>query len=135
MAPSAAACAAAFAARLPAMRISVRPAAVTCAVMNAISTSIQSTISRAKPRCPRAGADNSCGIGLEPVWIGRAAQRLALQFLADETGIDQLVAEVFGQGARIALVLDHARRDQHQQLGALAPIHLARYQAAEQRDV
>src|SRR3954470_13476892 len=133
MAPSAAACAAAFAARLPAMRISVRPAAVTCAVMNAISTSIHKTISRAKPRWPRAGA--VLGIALEPVRIGRAAQRLALQFLADEPGVDQLVAEVFGQGARIALVLDHARGDQHQKLGALTPIHLARYQAAEQRNV
>src|SRR5205085_776975 len=108
MAPSAAARAAAFAARLPAMRISVRPAAVTCAVMNAISTSIHKTISRAKPRCPGAGADAVLGIALEPVRIGRAAQRLALQFLADEPSIDQLVAEIFGERAGIALVLDHA---------------------------
>src|ERR1051325_2834433 len=133
MAPSAAACAAAFAARLPAMRISVRPAAVTCAVMNAISTSIHSTISRAKPRCSGAGA--VLGIGLDPVRIGRAAERLALQFLADEPGIDQLVAEVLGERAGVALVLDHARGDQHQQFGALTPVHLARYQAAEQRNV
>src|SRR3954454_21133314 len=102
MAPSAAACVAAFAARLPAMRISVRPAAVTCAVMKAISTSIHKTISKAKPRWLPNSTEPFRGVVLEPVWIGRAVQRLALQFLADEAGIDQLVAEVFGQRARIA---------------------------------
>src|SRR6516164_1137926 len=65
MAPSAAACTAAFATRLRAIRISVRPAAETCATMNAINASVHSTTIRAKPRFRRQGAGdgNPAGIG------------------------------------------------------------------------
>ena len=71
----------------------------------------------------------------KPVGIGRAGGRLALQFLPDEPGIDQLVAQILGQGARVALIAHHVRGDQHQQLGARPRIRLAREQGAEQRDI
>jgi uncharacterized membrane protein YdfJ with MMPL/SSD domain len=49
IAPSAAACATAFATIFVAIRISVLPVAVRCVTMKAINTSVHSTMIRAKP--------------------------------------------------------------------------------------
>ena len=66
IAPSAAACAAEFATILFAIRISVRPVAVSCTTMKPISTSVQSTIISAKPLSVRPAAGQDTGSGTDP---------------------------------------------------------------------
>ena len=78
-----------------------------------------------KQRKGAIGATRSLGRGIprhlsEPVWVGRAVQRLVLEFLAHEPGIDQLIAQVFGQRSGVSLILHDARRDQYKQLGSLS---------------
>src|SRR3984893_10583017 len=70
---------------------------------------------------------------LVPVRVWRAVKRLVLKLLADEAGVDQLVAQIFGKRARIALVLHDMRRDQHQQFGAEAGIGLVGEQGPQHR--
>ncbi len=41
-----------------------------------------------------------------------------LQVLRHQAGVDQLVAQIVGQGARVALILHDVRRDQDEQFGA-----------------
>src|SRR5437667_9518136 len=107
IAPSAAACAAELATRLPAMRISVRPLAVTCATMKPISTKVHSTMIRANPRLRRSAdsGGNHRGTELQPVRVGQPRVALALQLLRDQPGVDQLTAQILGQRARIALIV------------------------------
>src|SRR5207237_8760778 len=110
MAPSAAACDLEFAARLPAIRLSVRPAAVICATIKAISTSIHNTISSAKPR-DRAG---TFGMFLEAVRVWRAVERVTLQLLGDQPGLYHLTPPIHGAFDRMVLVYQRARGEQHQ---------------------
>jgi hypothetical protein len=58
-------------------------------------------------------------------------KRLPLQLLPNQPGIDELVAQILGERARIALVAHYSRRDQDQELRALSRIRLAGNEAAE----
>jgi hypothetical protein len=72
---------------------------------------------------PGAG---SLRIGLQPVRVGQAGGAPLLQVLRHQAGVDQLVAQIVGQGARIALIVHDVRRDQDEQLGAGARVVLVR---------
>src|SRR5579864_487541 len=137
IAPSAAAAASPLATRFPVMRNSVRPLPAMSATRKDVSTSIHRTTSKAKPwSClPPAGARSCADIGLQPVWIWPTAGRFALKVLRHHPSIEQLVAQVVGERAGAALILNDMRRDQNEELGARARVVLGRQQRADDRDI
>ena len=60
---------------------------------------------------------------------------LGVGLRGDEPGTDQLIAQILGQRAGIALIVHNMRRDQHEQLGAGSRVALGGNQRAEDRDV
>jgi hypothetical protein len=57
------------------------------------------------PRAQNARQGGSLGIGLQPVRVGQAGGAPLLQVLRHQAGMDQLVAQIVSQGARIALIV------------------------------